>query len=270
MAGRPAYPWGVFRMCICTRDIYNCPNMGKKREFVLKKKLDHVAFIMDGNGRWAKMRGLPRHLGHRAAIDRMREVLNTCLEFKIHVLSFYAFSTENWNRPQDEIDHLMDYLEEYFVKEIDYWNSIGTQIRVSGDLSRLRPSTRKACIEAIERTKQNSNLITNICLNYGGRDDIVRACKLIAKEAVEGKVDIDKIDEPYFAEHLYTQGLPDVDLMIRTSGEVRLSNYLLWQNAYAEFVFTPVKWPDFDRDAIIDCLEAFQDRKRRYGGLKNE
>ncbi len=244
--------------------------MGKKKEFVLEKKLDHVAFIMDGNGRWAKLRGLPRHLGHRAAMDRLNEIIAACREFGVRVVSFYAFSTENWNRPQDEIDHLMDYLEEYFAKEIDRYVANGTQIRISGDINRLRPSTKKACEDAIERTKHNSAFYVNICLNYGGRDDIVHACKLIAQEVKDGKADIDKIDEPYFAEHLYTAGLPDVDLMIRTSGEVRLSNYLLWQNAYAEFVFTPVKWPDFDRAALIDCLEAYQGRNRRFGGLKNE
>lgn len=245
-------------------------NMAKKKTFVLEKKLDHIAFIMDGNGRWANLRGLPRYLGHREAINRLREIIEVCREFNIRVMSFYAFSTENWNRPQDEIDHLMDYLEEFFAKEIDYYNSIGTQFRISGDINRLRPSTKQACINAVERTKSNTNYVANICLNYGGRDDIVHACKAIAQEVKEGKTSVEDIDEAYFGEHLYTQGLPDVDLMIRTSGEVRLSNYLLWQNAYAEFVFTPVKWPDFDRKAFIECLESFQSRKRRYGGLKNE
>ncbi len=244
--------------------------MSKKESFVLTKKLDHVAFIMDGNGRWANLRGLPRYLGHREAMSRMREIFDICREFNIHVVSCYAFSTENWNRPQDEIDHLMDYLEEFYAKEIDYMDSIGARIQVSGDLGRIRPSTREACIAAYERTKNNDDIIVNICLNYGGRDDIVRATKAIAEEVKEGKLNVDDITEDYFADHLYTHGLPDVDLMIRTSGEQRLSNFLLWQNAYAEFVFTPVKWPDFKRDAFIDCLKEYQDRNRRYGGLKNE
>ncbi|MCR5348051.1 MAG: di-trans,poly-cis-decaprenylcistransferase [Bacilli bacterium] len=244
--------------------------MPKKKTFVLTKKLQHVAFIMDGNGRWANLRGLPRHLGHREAMNRIMEIFETCREFNIYCMSFYAFSTENWNRPQDEIDHLMDYLEEWFAKEIDYLDSVGARLQISGDIARLRDSTRNACIAAYERTKNNNAIVVNVCLNYGGRDDIVRACRAIAQEAKEGKVDIDAIDEPYFGEHLYTHGLPDVDLMIRTSGEQRLSNYLLWQNAYAEFVFTPVKWPDFKRKAFIDCLEEFQNRNRRYGGLKNE
>jgi undecaprenyl diphosphate synthase len=164
----------------------------------------------------------------------------------------------------------MDYLEEFFHKEIDYLDSVGTCIRVSGDLSRIRPQTRAICYDAINRTKNNSNWVINVCLNYGGRDDIVRAAKAVALDYQAGKLDLKDLDEKRFANYLYTAGLPDVDLMIRTSGEERLSNYLLYQNAYAEFVFTPVKWPDFKRDAFIDCLKEFQNRERRYGGLKNE
>ncbi|MBO5529552.1 MAG: di-trans,poly-cis-decaprenylcistransferase [Bacilli bacterium] len=244
--------------------------MSKKETFTLTKKLDHVAFIMDGNGRWAKLRGLPRYLGHREAMNRLEEIFEACREFNIKAASFYAFSTENWNRPQDEIDHLMDYLEEFFTKKIDYLCSIGARLQISGDINRLRPSTKQTCIEALERTKDNQNIVINVCLNYGGRDDIVRACKAIAQEYADKKVSLDDITENYFADHLYTHGLPDIDLMIRTSGEQRLSNYLLWQNAYSEFVFTPVKWPDFNRKAFIDCLKEFEGRKRRYGGLKNE
>ncbi len=244
--------------------------MADKDKFTLTKKLDHVAFIMDGNGRWAKLRGLPRYFGHHEACNRIIEIFETCREFNIRVMSFYAFSTENWNRPQDEIDHLMDYLEEFFNKEIDYLDSIGTRIMVSGDLSRIRSQTRAVCQTAIDRTAKNDNWIINICLNYGGRDDIVRAAKAIATEYKEGKITLDDITEQSFASHLYTAGLPDIDLMIRTSGEQRLSNFLLYQNAYAEFVFTPVKWPDFRRQAFVDCLLEYQDRNRRFGGLKNE
>lgn len=244
--------------------------MSKKQTFTLTKKLSHVAFIMDGNGRWANLRGLPRHLGHKEAIKRIMDIFEACREFGIHVMSLYAFSTENWNRPQEEIDHLMDYLEEFYAREIDYMDSVGARLQISGDLSRIRPSTRQACIDAYERTKNNDSIVVNVCLNYGGRDDIVRAAKAIAQEYKEGKISLDEVNEPYFAEHLYTHGLPDVDLMIRTSGEQRLSNYLLWQNAYAEFVFTPAKWPDFNRKVFIECLQEFEKRKRRYGGLKNE
>jgi undecaprenyl diphosphate synthase len=164
----------------------------------------------------------------------------------------------------------MDYLELFFHKEIDYLDSVGTRIVVSGDLSRIRPQTRKVCEEAIERTKNNSTWFINVCLNYGSRDEIVRAAKKIAVLYKEGSLDLDAVDETTFKNYFYVPELPDVDLMIRTSGEERLSNFLLYQNAYAEFVFTPVKWPDFKRDAFIDCLKEYQNRNRRYGGLKNE
>ncbi len=241
-----------------------------KKEFVLTKKLSHVAFIMDGNGRWAKARGLPRHLGHKEACKRLIEIFDTCMEFGIKYMSFYAFSTENWNRPEDEINHLMDYLEEFFKKEIDYLDSKGTRILVSGDLGRIREQTRKICNQAIDRTKNNSTFYLNICLNYGGRDEIVRAAKKIASEYKEGKISLDDVNEETFKNYLWNPLIPDVDLMIRTSGEMRLSNYLLYENAYAEFVFTPVKWPDFHRSELIDCLEEYQNRNRRFGGLKNE
>jgi undecaprenyl diphosphate synthase len=242
----------------------------KQEPFVLSKKCDHVAFIMDGNGRWAKARGLPRYLGHKEACNRIIELFEVCREFKIKYMSFYAFSTENWNRPQDEIDHLMDYLEEFFHKEIDYLDSVGTRIVVSGDLSRIREQTRKVCYSAIQRTAKNSTWVINVCLNYGGRDEIVRAAKKMAEDYHSGTVALADINEESFKKYFWVPDLPDVDLMIRTSGEERLSNYLLYQNAYAEFVFTPVKWPDFKRDAFIDCLKEFQGRNRRYGGLKNE
>jgi undecaprenyl diphosphate synthase len=164
----------------------------------------------------------------------------------------------------------MDYLEEFFNREIDYLMSIGAKIRISGDLSRIPEHTRSVCLDAIERTKDNASCCINICLNYGSRDEIVRAAKAVAEEYKQGKIALEEVDEKYFSSKLYTAGLPDVDLMIRTSGEQRLSNYLLWQNAYAEFVFTPVKWPDFKRKAFIDCLKEYQSRNRRYGGLKNE
>lgn len=239
-----------------------------KTPFVLTKKCDHVAFIMDGNGRWANLRGLPRHLGHKEACNRIIEIFEACREFDIKVMSFYAFSTENWNRPQDEIDHLMDYLEEFFKREIDFLDSIGTKLLISGDLSRIREKTRKVCYDALERTKDNSNYFINVCLNYGGRDEIVRATKKIVAASQAGTLDIDSLDEENFKDYLW-HNLPDVDLMIRTSGEERLSNYLLYQNAYAEFVFTKVKWPDFKRADFIDCLKEYQDRNRRFGGLKN-
>lgn len=238
--------------------------------FSLSKKCDHVAFIMDGNGRWAKARGLPRYLGHKEACNRIIELFEVCREFHIKYMSFYAFSTENWNRPQDEIDHLMDYLEEFFNKEIDYLDSVGTKIVVSGDLSRIRERTRLVALKSIERTKNNHNWVINVCLNYGGRDELVRAAKKFAEAYKENKVTLDSLNEQTFKNYFWVPELPDVDLMIRTSGEERLSNYLLYENAYAELVFTKVKWPDFKRDAFIDCLKEYDGRNRRFGGLKNE
>jgi len=241
-----------------------------KDGFQLEKKLDHVAFIMDGNGRWAKLRGLPRHLGHKEACNRLIEIFDACCEFNIKYMSFYAFSTENWNRPQEEIDHLMDYLEEFFAREIDYLDSKGAKLLISGDLGRIREKTRKVCYEALERTKNNSRYFLNVCLNYGGRDEIVRASKKIAEAYHAGEISLEEINETTFKKYLWNPELPDVDLMIRTSGEERLSNYMLYENAYAEFVFTPVKWPDFHREELVDCLKEYQNRNRRYGGLKNE
>lgn len=244
--------------------------LSMKEAFVLKKPLNHVAFIMDGNGRWANLRGLPRHLGHKEACKRLIEIYDLCREFNIKYASFYAFSTENWNRPQDEIDHLMDYLEDFFHREIDYVMETNGRIVISGDLARIREQTRLVCLDAIERTKNNDGFIFNVCLNYGGRDEIVRATKKIAEEFKEGKISLSDITEESFKKYLWQPIMPDIDLMIRTSGEQRLSNYLLYENAYAEFVFTDVKWPDFRRKAFIDCLKEYQNRNRRYGGLKNE
>lgn len=241
-----------------------------KEEFVLTKPLRHIAFIMDGNGRWAKARGLPRTLGHKKACEMLRGIFDACYEQHIYAMSFFAFSTENWNRPEDEITHLMDYLEEFFKKNMDYLLSKGARVIVSGDLSRLRPSTRETCLSAIEESKGNDTCVLNVCLNYGGRDDIVHACRKIAEDVRSGKLKEEDIDERLFASYLYTAGLPDVDLLVRTSGEQRISNYMLYQIAYAELVFTPVKWPDFDKAALIDCLKEYCGRNRRFGGLKNE
>lgn len=244
--------------------------MKKNKEFVLKKKINHIAFIMDGNGRWAKRRLLPRHLGHKKGVERVIEVLNACKEFNIKVATLYAFSTENWKRPQDEIDHLFQYLEEFFHREIDGLIKDGTQIRVMGDISRLPISTQKTIEESIYLTRNCHNFIFNICLNYGGRDEIVRASKKIAEDVKNSTIDIENINEDTFSNYLMSKGLPEVDLMIRTSGEKRISNYLLWQLAYAEFIFPKTLWPDFTRNELIKCLEEYQSRDRRYGGIVNE
>ena len=190
----------------------------KKEEFKLTKPLHHVAFIMDGNGRWANARGLARHFGHHEACKRIIEIFEVCRKYDIRVMSWYAFSTENWNRPQEEIDHLMDYLEEFFNQQIDYLDSLGTKLIISGDLSRIRPQTRTVCEEALNRTKDNKNYYINICLNYGSRDEIARACRQIAEEVKNGDLEVNDITPETIASHLYTAGLPEIDLMIRTSG----------------------------------------------------
>ena len=241
---------------------YNSLDMANKTN-----KLTHVAFIMDGNGRWAKKRGLPRHLGHKAGCDRITDIYEECLAQGIKVMSLYAFSTENWNRPQDEIDHLFNYLELFFKKEIKRMIKDGSQVRTSGDISKIPLKTRKVIEKAIEKTKDCKNFCFNICLNYGGKAEIVRAAKLLAEEVKEGKLNVEDISEEVFEDHLYTKGLPPVDLLIRTSGELRTSNYLPWQLAYAEFIFPKTPWPDFDKEEFRKCIDEYYSRNRRFGAI---
>lgn len=240
------------------------------REITLNKPIKHLAIIMDGNGRWAKKRGLPRTKGHEEAFNRIREILDYCKDYDIKVVSLYAFSTENWKRPKAEISFLFNYLEIFFKREINEIMEEGTKIIVSGDISKLPEKTRKTTEKAIEMTKNNTNMVLNICLNYGGKEELTRAARLIAEEVKEGKLQLEDINEQVMENHLYTAGLPNVDLMIRTSGEIRTSNFLPWQIAYAEYVFTPVYFPDFRRKEFVDCLIEFNKRNRRYGGLDSE
>ena len=218
-----------------------------------ENQLQHIAFIMDGNGRWAKARHLPRHLGHKEGCERVTDIYEECYALGIKVMSLYAFSTENWNRPKAEINRML---------------RDGCRIIASGDLSRLPLKTQKVVNDAIERTKDGKNFTFNICLNYGGKAEIVRAAKLFAQDVKEGKCDIDNLDETKFEDYLYTRGLPPVDLLIRTSGEQRTSNYLPWQLAYAEFIFTKTPWPDFTKEELHKCLDEFNNRSRRFGGIK--
>ena len=234
-----------------------------------KNELKHIAFIMDGNGRWAKARHLPRHLGHKAGCDRVTEIYEECVAMGIKAMSLYAFSTENWNRPKDEINHLFNYLEIFFKKEIKRMIKDGTRILASGDLSPLPVKTQKVVCDAIERTKDGKNFTFNICLNYGGKAEIVRAAKLFAEDVQNGK-DINSLTEEEFEKYLYTNDLPPVDLLVRTSGEQRISNYMLWQLAYSEFIFTPTPWPDFTREELHKCIVEFNSRNRRYGEIKED
>jgi undecaprenyl diphosphate synthase len=229
--------------------------------------IQHIAFIMDGNGRWAKKRMLPRHLGHREAFFRLIEIAEACQELGIKYMSIFAFSTENWKRPQDEIDHLFKYLEEFIEKELPKLIKQQCHIVVSGDITRLPDSSQMAIKKALKATEHFDQLTLNVCLNYGGQDDIIRACKSIVKDVEDKKITIDQIDSALFQNHLYTTNMPMVDLLIRTSGEQRISNYMLFQIAYSELIFTKTLWPDFTKEKLYECLDRFMLRSRRYGGL---
>ena len=235
-----------------------------------ENKLLHVAFIMDGNGRWAKRRGLPRHLGHKAGCDRIIDIYEECLAQGVKAMSLYAFSTENWNRPKAEINHLFNYLEIFFKKEINRIIKDKSCIRISGDITKLPQKTQKVIMDALEKTKDFTNFYFNICLNYGGKAEIVRAASLFAQEVKEGKYNPEDLSEDLFEDYLYTKGLPPVDLLIRTSGELRTSNYLPWQLAYAEFIFDPVPWPDFTKEEFRKCIEEYYERNRRFGSINDK
>ena len=230
----------------------------------------HIAFIMDGNGRWAKARHLPRHLGHKEGCERVLDIYDACREKGVKVMSLYAFSTENWNRPKAEINHLFNYLDAFFKREMDHMIKDGCRIMVSGDISKLPTKTQKTINKAIELSKHLDEFVFNICLNYGGKAEIVRATKMFAQDVLDGKRTIDSLNEENFEEYLYTKGLPPVDLLIRTSGEQRTSNYLPWQLAYAEFIFTSVPWPSFTKEEFNKCIEEFYTRSRRFGSIKDE
>jgi undecaprenyl diphosphate synthase len=228
----------------------------------LPKKIPaHIAIIMDGNGRWAKARGLPRLAGHRAGTENLRRVIEACIEFKIKYLTIYAFSTENWGRPAEEVQGLMKLFEDVIDRELQELYDQGVQLRHIGRLDRLTPSFRQKVLEAIEYTKNNDRLILNIAFNYGGRDEIVCAMQHIVQDGVKAE----DIDSDLVNKYLFTAGVPDPDLIIRTSGELRGSNFLIWQGAYSEWYFPPTYWPDFDKEELRRALEEYSHRERRYG-----
>lgn len=230
----------------------------------------HIAIIMDGNGRWAQRRALPRSMGHRAGVEALRKVVKTCSNLGIKVLTVYAFSTENWSRPKDEVGILMTLLTEYLRKELQELHENNVVIRAIGGLQDLPKEAQRELNNSIQRTQNNTGLILNIALNYGGRYEIINAVKKISADVLSGKQQIAGIDEECFSNALFTQGLPDPDLMIRTSGEMRLSNFLLWQLAYTEIVVINELWPDFGEKALLDAIIAFQKRDRRFGGIHTD
>ena len=227
----------------------------------------HVAVIMDGNGRWANRRGLPRVMGHREGVESLKRTLRLCSDWGIGALTAYAFSTENWNRPGEEVGFLMTLFERVLARELEALEQEQVRIRFLGDLEPLPTGLRELIANATARTASNSGIHFNVCTNYGGRAELVRAARLLAERAASGALDPADIDESLFAAQLHTAGERDPDLLIRTSGEQRISNFLLWQLAYAELHITDVLWPDFDERALHAALLDYQGRQRRFGGV---
>lgn len=225
----------------------------------------HVAVIMDGNGRWARERLLPRPLGHRSGMKSVRAVVEGALAAGVEHLSLFAFSQENWQRPATEVGALMSLLEEYIAREVDELREQGVRVRVLGDLERLTPPAARAVGRVVGETAHNDRLTLNLFISYGARAELTRAARLIAEEVAAGRLAPEDVDEHAIAARLYTADTPDPDLLIRTSGELRISNFLLWQIAYAEIFISPVLWPDFGRRELFEAIEAFQGRERRFG-----
>jgi undecaprenyl diphosphate synthase len=231
----------------------------------LDKIPQHVAMIMDGNGRWALSRGLPRLAGHKAGTENLRRVIRASVKFGVKYLTIYAFSTENWGRPPEEVKGLMYILEDVIDRELAELHKEGVQLRHIGRLERLAPTLQEKVLDAIEVTKNNDRLILNVAFNYGGRDEIVNAIQNIMKDGIPAE----EVTDELVSRYLYTAGVPDPDLIIRTSGELRVSNFLIWQAAYSEWYVTPTYWPDFNEDEYRRALETFAQRDRRYGKVSS-
>jgi len=226
----------------------------------------HVAIIMDGNGRWAKARGLPRLAGHRAGTENLRNIISAAVEFGVKYLTIYAFSTENWGRPQEEVNGLMGIIEDVIERELAELHKQGVQLRHLGHLEGLKPGLKEKVIKAVELTKNNGRLVLNIAFNYGGRDEIICAIRHIISDGIP----TEEITDELISDYLFTAGIPDPDLIIRTSGEMRTSNFLIWQAAYSEWYAPTTLWPDFNRQEFHKALEAFSQRDRRYGKLSSK
>ena len=225
----------------------------------------HIAIIMDGNGRWARERHMPRPFGHRSGMKSVRSVVEASIEVGLETLSLFAFSQENWQRPSTEVSALMTLLEEYIAREVDELRDRGVRVTVLGELDRLTPTAAAAVNRVVTETAHNDTLRLNLFISYGGRAELVRAAKLLALDALEGRLKPENIDEAEIRQRLFTADVPDPDLLIRTSGEQRLSNFMLWQVAYAELYISPVLWPDFGRHDLYEAILDFQSRDRRFG-----
>jgi undecaprenyl diphosphate synthase len=237
--------------------------MANKNKTSSSQTPTHVAIIMDGNGRWAIARGLPRLAGHRAGTENLRRIITACTEFGIKYLTIYAFSTENWGRPREEVEGLMHILEDVIDRELAELNKEGVQLRHIGRLERLDPKLQQKVLEAIDLTRNNTRLVLNIAFNYGGRDEIICAIQRIITDGVKPE----EVTSELVSRYMFTAGVPDPDLIIRTSGELRVSNFLIWQGAYSEWFVTSVFWPDFDKEELRKALETYAKRDRRFGGL---
>jgi undecaprenyl diphosphate synthase len=227
----------------------------------------HVAIIMDGNGRWAQARGLPRFEGHRRGVEAVRRAVRSAIAHDVRYLTIYSFSSENWRRPPDEVAMLMGLLKRFIRNDLAELNRNDVRVRIIGERGNLAPDIAPLLVEAESLTKNNRGLTLTVAFNYGGRQEIVEAARRLAIEVRDGRVDANAIGVEDFAERLDTAGLPDPDLIIRTSGEMRLSNFLLWQAAYAELVFLPILWPDFDDAAFVSALDQYASRERRFGAV---
>ncbi|HCW74443.1 MAG TPA: isoprenyl transferase [Clostridiaceae bacterium] len=231
---------------------------------------NHIGIIMDGNGRWAKERNLPRTMGHKAGVETIRKILKECNRLGVRYLTLYAFSTENWKRPKDEVNALMTLLVEYLKGELEELNRNNVVISFVGNISRLPEKAQTALLDAKEKTKNNKGVQMNLALNYGGREEIVQGVREAIEAVTSGKLSMDDINEDSFKEFLYTKGQPDPELIIRPSGELRLSNFLLYQGAYSELWFNHINWPDFTEEHLRLAISDFQKRDRRFGGVKSE
>jgi undecaprenyl diphosphate synthase len=231
----------------------------------LERLPKHVAAIMDGNGRWAKRRGLPRLLGHQRGVDALKDLLRCCRDWGVPALTAYAFSTENWGRPLEEVEFLMTLFERVLRRELKEMMEENVRIRFIGNLEALPTSLQEEIARSMAETQENTGIQFTVATNYGGRQEIIQACRAIAAEVQQGAISVEEIDEAIFEHHLYTAGLSAPDLLIRTSGEMRLSNFLLWQMAYAEIYVTETLWPDFDRQEFHKALKDYQERDRRFG-----
>ncbi len=227
----------------------------------------HIAVIMDGNGRWAKRRGLPRTAGHAAGAETFRTIATYCKDIGIEYLTVYAFSSENWKRPKEEVSAIMGLLKKYLLEAIAQMERDRVKMEFFGDLSPLTSELRELCERTREISRHYEGCQVNICLNYGGRDELVQAAKAFAQDCANGRADPNHLSQKQFGGYLYSKGVPDPDLVIRTSGELRLSNFLLWQSAYSEFYITDVLWPDFSKEELHRAIASYQNRDRRFGGV---